>query len=305
MNAQRINCDGLSIFKTFGRYRIPHYLEYQSKSGDLTILNDLPSLGLAIVGSRYPQKRSMDLLEKTIQELSHTDLIIISGFARGIDSQAHEMAIHYGLRTIAVLGCGINTDYPKENEDLRKQIIAAGGVVLSQFDPDAKPLARNFYERNGMIAGLSKAVWVVEAAEVSGTLNTAKWAIDFNRDLYATSCFPSDPFYQGNLKLLNHQKTDRYSVAKAFYSAESFAETWNHLNIQTTQSAFPFQTPPRSQLQKWVLELKTEYGECQLQSLMNYAYTQGKTPGSFYLEYEKDVKAGLIVVNGSGLIDII
>lgn len=304
MNTKRVQTAEISIFKTFdGGYRVPHYLDCQSKSGDLTILSELPNLGLAIVGSRSPQKRSVDLLEKSMAALAPTNLIVVSGFANGIDAHAHEFAIHFGLRTIAILGCGIEVDYPKSNQRLRDRILDSGGLVISQFEKNDAPLARNFHNRNALIAGFSKAVWVVEAAEVSGTLNTASWANRFNRDLYATSCFPEDPFYLGNLKLLTQKETHRYPVAHAFYNTQSFESSWSELGLQSNQNSFSFSKVPPSKIQKWVLELKSEYGVCQIQALLNYAHSKGQTLGAFYQEYEKDLNAGLLTIDEKGRVD--
>lgn len=304
MKLLRVPSHQLSAFKTFDRYRTPEYLDIQSKDGDLSWLDELPACGLAVVGTRHPQKRSIELVEKTITELKHTRLIVISGFARGIDSFAHEAAIQNGLRTVAFLGCGIHQTYPKENQVLRRKIIEAGGAMISQFGEDDPPLARNFHNRNGLIAGFAKATWVVEAAAVSGTLNTATWAQRFNRDLYATSCFPSDHFYQGNVKLLSEKETNKYPVARSFFHAGSLAATWSDLGeAGFVQTCLPFQQEAKTEIQRWVLALKDECGECSVQNLMNYASKQGYTLGRFYLQYEKELEAGYLRQDSSGRVD--
>ena len=305
MKTTRISSELLPVFKTFDSYRTPAFLDIQSKEGDLSLLDDLPALGLSIVGSRHPQRKSLQLIEKTIHELRHTRLIIISGFARGIDSHAHEQALESGLRTIAVLGCGLDIDYPKENLGLRAKILNAGGLIVSPFDRNESPLPKNFHHRNGLIAGFSKAVWVVEAAEVSGTLNTANWAMKMNRQLYATSCFPSDPFYQGNLKLLSQRESDRYPVAESFFGTESLGSTWADLDHpQNLQSSLSFSARTLTKIQKWVLMIQSECGECQVQNLMTYASSQGHTLGSFYLEYEKELEMGYLKQDTSGRVDL-
>ncbi len=237
-------------------------------------------------------------------ELARTNLVIISGFAKGIDAHAHELAIHHGLRTVAVLGCGIDVDYPRENRVLRDRILDSGGMIVSSFERDSAPMARNFYYRNGLIAGFSSAVWIVEAAEVSGTLNTAKWASLYNRDLYATPCFPSDPFYQGNLKLLSQKDTSRNPVAESLYGADSLGKTWPRLSLNSSQSTFAFERP-KTPIQRWILELKLEYGECQIQALLNHAHSKGKSPGQFYQDYEKNLNEGLITVDEQGRVDAV
>ena len=301
MTITRFSTNPLPVFKTFELDRPIDFLDVQSSNGDCSLLDRLPESGLAIVGTRYPQRRSMELLEKTIYELRNSDKIIISGLARGIDSHAHELALDFGLKTIAILGCGIDIDYPRENVHLRNRILDHGGLVLSHFERDYQPIPRNFLLRNRLIAGLAKAVWVVEAAAISGTLNTAKWASDYHRDLYATSCFPGDHFYQGNEKLLSQRMTNRYPVADPFFSALSLGKSWPEL-ASLGQASFTF--VPKSEIQKWVLELKTNYGECQVQSLMNYASTQGLTLGKFYLQYEKELSQGLITEDQEGRVDL-
>jgi DNA protecting protein DprA len=305
MKRIKISTDLLSVFKTFTAKPIPPELTVESRSGDVSMLDELPNLGLAIVGSRFPQRRSIDLLEEALYELRNTDLIIISGFARGIDAKAHELAIEFGLRTIAILGSGIDTTYPRENLKLRHRILETGGLVISQFADDAKPLGFQFIHRNSLIAGFSKATWVVEAAEVSGTLNTAKWATDFNRDLYATSCFPKDHFYQGNVKLLNQKQTDRYAVAQAFFNVQSLSSSWSKLGENKSDAQEIFDFIPEAKIQKWVLELQAlTNGECKVQALMNHASQQGLTLGRFYQLFEAEVAAGLLKHDTSGRVEI-
>jgi len=306
MNVVRIQTSDLNVFKTFDGYRNPEFLDIQTPSTTPAHLEDLPNLGLAIVGTRHPQKRSLELLDRTLSELRGSNLIIISGFARGIDSRAHELAIQNGLRTIAILGCGIDIDYPRENRRLRNSIFDSGGMILSPCERGMAPIARNFYERNGLIAGFSKAVWVVEAAAVSGTLNTATWATKFNRALYATSCFPNDPFYQGNEKLLSQNRSDRYPLAEPFFNAQSLGSTWPDLHSsQSPQSSFELLSKAKTDLQRWILELKHQFGQCHPQALLQHAYQNGLSPGSFYRELEKELASGKINQTREGTLEVI
>ena len=302
MKLTLIPSNTLPVFSTFpNRYSLPEKLTVQSRDGDVSMLDELPEQGLAIVGSRLPQMRSIELLTQVMQDLRHTRLIIVSGFARGIDAKAHELAIESGLRTIAILGCGINRNYPQENEGLRRKILEAGGLVISQFEDEAQPLAQNFYNRNGTIAGFSKATWVVEAAAVSGTLNTAKWATDLDRDLYATSCFPTDCHYQGNVKLLSQKDSDRYSVAQGFYGVQSLGATWGDLDDPDRfQNRLALNASPKSDIQRWVLELQSVSGVCHVQALMEHASKKGYTLGKFYHLFEAEVDAGMLKHDENG-----
>ena len=112
--------------------------------------------------------------------------MIVSGLAIGIDGIAHQAALDAGLTTIAVLGSGLEWDaiYPRSNFNLAKEIIAAGGGLISEFSGNYKPHKFNFPQRNRIMAGLSHATLVIEAAMKSGTLITARLALDYNRDVF-------------------------------------------------------------------------------------------------------------------------
>ena len=306
MQTHRIHSKDLPVFKTFDGYRIPEFLDVQSLSGNSSsLLDDLPDLGLAVVGTRHPQKRSLELLERVMRQLRGSKLIIISGFARGIDTAAHTLALENGLRTIAILGCGIDIDYPRENQGLRQKILAKGGLILSPFESGFTPIPRNFIERNGLIAGFSKATWVVEAAAVSGTLNTAAWATKFNRTLYATSCFPDDPFFEGNEKLLSQKSTDRYPIAESFFGAHSLGSTWADLDRSAApQNQLPLKSRTLGQLERWVLELKSTHGECHSQALLTLAHQNGLSPGQFYLSLEEEIESGRLSRDEEGRIHL-
>ena len=297
MLVSRVSSSTFDVFNTFYECKVPPVLTIESKDGDYSLLHELPERGFAIVGTRYPQHRSLALLDEAFQDLKSSKLIIISGFARGIDARAHELAVTSGLRTIAILGCGIDVTYPKENQKLRTQILQSGGLILTQFENGAKPLAYHFHERNSLIAGLSKATWVVEAAEVSGTLNTATWAMKLNRDVYATSCFPKDHYYQGNVKL-----PERFPFAHAYFHVDSLSATWPELAHEGLKKQMALSLPikPRSKIQHWVLELLSLSGECHVQTLLNHASNHGITPGQFYKLYETEIDSGSLVQDRQG-----
>ena len=305
MLISRAFTNSLDVFRSFDRHKIPTELKIQSRDGDISMLEELPSKGLAIVGTRHPQARSLQLLEEALFDLRNSGLIIVSGLARGIDSRAHELSLQYGLRTIALLGCGINEVYPKENSSLRSKIVAEGGLVMSQFNDDSPPFSKNFYHRNALIAGFSKATWVVEAAEVSGTLNTANWAFKLNRDLYATSCFPSDVFYQGNVKLLSQRESGRFPIAQNFFCAKSLSSTWTNLaGMENSQESFLLESAKLSEIQKWVIELQAISGKCQIQALMELASSNGVSLGEFYKRYEGELEAGSLNQDPNGRVEI-
>lgn len=149
--------------------------------GDATVLS---SHCLAMVGSRQPTPYGQQVTERLAEELAGRGLTIVSGLARGIDSAAHRGALNTpGGKTVAVLGCGIETDYPKENKKLRAQI-EANGCVLTEFPIGTFPAPQNFPIRNRIIAGLCWGVVVVEGGRYSGSLITGRLAMEYNRQVY-------------------------------------------------------------------------------------------------------------------------
>lgn len=142
---------------------------------------------IAVVGSRVHTEYGEKWGEFFCRGLMEYDLNIVSGMALGIDSVAHRTSIKAGVPTIAVLPCGLNSIYPKENEDLFKEIIREGGVVVSEYEPDVKANSKRFIQRNRIVAGLSMGVLVVEAAYRSGTSITARLARDNGKPVF---CIP-------------------------------------------------------------------------------------------------------------------
>jgi len=141
-------------------------------------------LAVAVVGSRAATQQSLDVGFQLGEGLARAGLVVVSGMARGVDSAAHRGALHARGRTIAVLGCGADRVYPAEHATLAARISSSGAVV-SELPPAAPPLAWHFPRRNRIISGLSLGVVVVEAASDSGSLITARCALDQNRPVMA------------------------------------------------------------------------------------------------------------------------
>lgn len=143
------------------------------------------ALAVAVVGSRRATPYGLEVAETLAADLAARGVTIVSGLARGIDTAAHRGALRVGGRTVAVLGSGVDVVYPPENARLAEEIVARGALV-SQFAPGTPPMPHHFPTRNAVIAGLSLAVVVVEAAERSGSLITARLAAELGREVLAT-----------------------------------------------------------------------------------------------------------------------
>jgi len=153
---------------------------------------------LAVVGSRKADGYGLRVARDFSRSLSDSGVAIVSGLAVGIDAQAHEGALEAGGVTIGVQGTGIDVAYPASNRTLIDKV-RAGGCIVSEFLPGTPPLKQNFPRRNRIIAGLSKAVFVVQAGLRSGSLITARLALENGRDVFA---LPGD-IYRENSKGTN------------------------------------------------------------------------------------------------------
>ena len=164
--------------------------------GDVALLS---KPAVAIVGARVASAAGQRFARGLAAELGQSDLVVISGMARGIDGAAHEGAISTG--TVAVLGGGVNDIYPSDHADLHRRIVE-GGCVVSENEPGRTAVARDFPRRNRIIAGLSRAVVVVEAEMRSGSLITARLAAEQGRDVLAVPGSPLDPRAKGTNDLI-------------------------------------------------------------------------------------------------------
>jgi DNA processing protein len=151
--------------------------------GDWQACFDQPCV--AMVGSRMCSTYGENSSEMIARDLASRGLTIVSGLARGIDAAAHTGAMRGHGRTIAVLGTGIDSVYPRENTGLTREILASGGCLVTQFPLGTPPLKDNFPYRNRIISGLSLGVLIVEASERSGSLITARLAMEQNREVMA------------------------------------------------------------------------------------------------------------------------
>lgn len=139
---------------------------------------------LAVVGPRNHSEYSQYCLKKILPEIISKDIVIISGLAKGVDTLAHKMAIELNGQTIGVIGCGLDVVYPSENINLQTYM-CKHHLVISEYPLFTKPDKSHFPMRNRIIAGLCRGVMVTEARERSGTLITARMALEEGRDIFA------------------------------------------------------------------------------------------------------------------------
>lgn len=177
--------------KTLKPQKFPFFLkEIPSLPKELYLVGELPpedKIYLAVVGTRKFSNYGKEVCEKIIFGLKGYNFVIVSGLALGIDSIAHWLAMENNLPTVAIPGSGLNDKvlHPHSNLKLAKQIVEAGGCLLSEFPPDYPAGLHTFPQRNRIIAGISRGTLIIEAPERSGALITAGFALDFNRDVFA------------------------------------------------------------------------------------------------------------------------
>lgn len=171
--------------------------------GEVELLENLGQKPLvAIVGTRKPSEYGLRWTRQISTALVKNGFTVVSGLAEGIDTESHATTIKAGGRTLAVLGTGVDVVYPQKNQKLYEQILPQG-LVLSEYPAKTPPDRTHFPRRNRIIAGLSRAVLVMEAPIKSGALITANYANDFGRDVYVLPGRLDDYSSQGCLKLLS------------------------------------------------------------------------------------------------------
>lgn len=168
----------------------PALLEIPQVPEKLYIAGELPDPSqyyyLSVVGSRKYTNYGREATERIIAGLAGYPIVIVSGLAMGIDGIAHRAALDAGLRTVAIPGSGLDPSvvYPRVHLNLAREIVENGGALISEFEPDFRAAPWTFPQRNRIMAGISQGVLVIEAEEKSGTLITARMALDYNRTVF-------------------------------------------------------------------------------------------------------------------------
>ncbi len=289
----RIQRSDLNLDKEL--WNVPHPPQELFIQGDpdaFKIFNQLPEYGLAVVGTRNPQARTCAFLERRIAQLASTPLIIISGMARGIDSVAHTAALKTGLPTVGILGTGLDLPYPKETLPLRSQILRQGGLLISEFPIGSPGFQSNFLYRNRLIAGWSKATWIVEASQRSGALNTARWAREQNRICFALPSFPDDPAFAGNQVLIDRDH------AIPFWGVHSLGSAWLSLPLEPPRKQAHLHpspiTPQAASLLAEMQRLTHCQGGAPVSEMLDWALKIGWQPERFFALLDSELKKGRI-----------
>jgi DNA processing protein len=200
---------------------------------------------VAIVGTRRPTGAGLETARRLATGLAEADFIVVSGLAIGIDAAAHEATLEAGGHAVAVLGCGLDVDYPGRNRELKARI-ATAGTLVTEYPSLFPPSRHTFPRRNRIIAGLSMGVVVVEGAMTSGALVTARLALDADRNVYAVPGSVRNPMAQGPNELI------RTARAGLITSVDHIFED---LAPRLDMEARPGPGAERSSLQKTELEV--------------------------------------------------
>lgn len=150
--------------------------------GDKTLLRQK---SIAVVGSRNMSEYGKEVVNWLVPCLVKKGYVVVSGMALGVDAEVHKACLEAGGKTVAVLASGVDVVSPKSNEWIYNRILAEGGLIVSEYANGTQPRAIQFLERNRLVADLSSGVVVVEGAKRSGTLVTAKFALELNKEVYA------------------------------------------------------------------------------------------------------------------------
>lgn len=191
---------------SFNDPRYPHLLkEIPDAPKTLFCVGSLPApdmLAVAIVGTRKTTTQGKLFAKKLSYELASRGIIVVSGLAIGIDTAAHEGVVEARGTTIAVLANGLDTIYPSQNKNLADKIVALGGALLSEYPLHTPSYPNQFLARNRIVSGLCVATIVIEAPERSGTLATARFALEQGREVFVVPGPADHPNYAGSHRLI-------------------------------------------------------------------------------------------------------
>ncbi len=214
----------------------PHLLrQIQNPPKNIFVVGSINALqskeSLAVIGTRKPTAYGKSVTQQLVTEVASKQIPIISGLALGVDGIAHRTALEAGGSTIAVLPCGPDKIYPQTNHGLAQMIVKNNGALISEYPPGTPPLRQHFIARNRIVSGLATAVLITEAAEKSGTLHTANFALEQGRAVLAAPGNITSQFSKGTNRLIA-------TGAKPVTSAEDILEEFSI--SQNDKSKAPF-----------------------------------------------------------------
>lgn len=192
--------------------------------------NILEKRTVAIIGTRNPSRYGVSMAHWLATELGKLDVCIVSGLAKGIDRAAHETAIKALGKTAAVCGRGLAECYPKSNSELMQEIIFNGGIVMTEYDCDTKPMPYHFPYRNRVISALSDAVIFVEGSIKSGGMITVKYAQEYNKQVFAIP---------GQIGMETSEGPNRIIAEGDALCISCIQDLIDNLNIETGQRKLP------------------------------------------------------------------
>lgn len=185
------------------------------------------AVSLSIVGTRKATPDGEEIAYELAKKIAEHNIQIVSGLAMGIDAASHQGALKGKGKTIAVLGRGLDEIYPKTNEPLATEILENGGAIISEYPVGSEPLPHRFLERNRIISGISIATILIEAPDKSGSISTARFAMEQNRDLFVIPGPANHRNYSGSHKL----------IREGARLATSFEEIFADLGINPTKNS--------------------------------------------------------------------
>lgn len=191
---------------------------------------DPEAVSISIVGTRKATPDGEEIAYELANKIAERNMQITSGLAMGIDSASHQGALKTKGKTVAVLARGLDEIYPKTNERLAKEILATDGAIISEYPLGSEPLPHRFLERNRIISGLSIATILIEAPEKSGSISTARFALEQNRELFVVPGPANHRNYSGSHKL----------IREGARLATSFEEIFADLGIEIKSKNIDF-----------------------------------------------------------------
>ncbi len=243
-------------------------------------INDLAGRKfVAVVGTRKPTGYGSMMTEKLTTALAREGVVIVSGLALGIDSLAHKYCLEVGGKTVAVLPSGINNVYPATHRKLAEKIVEKGGALISEYPENHKPRKVEFLERNRIVAALSDAVIIPEAAGNSGSLNTARHAIEMGIPVFAVPGNITSPMSEGTNYLLKTEAkavTDASDILKALGINSNLNQQKLELYGDNEQETLILQKISKGINESSSLQIETKLDTVEFQTHLSMLEIQGR-----------------------------